>query len=571
MPHLTLILFFLTVSSIASAAPWREPVTTYAFERGTRGGELSLAIGDDPKSFNPILAKETTTTEITGHVFEGLTKTDPVSLVVQPLLATDWECDETKTVWTFHLRRDVFFSDGVALTADDVVFTFNELIFNPAIPNSASNVFSVDGKPFLVEKIDDLTVRFTLSSPFAPFLRAMGQEILPKHIYEPFVKAGTFSHAMGLDAKSSQVVGTGPFMLSSYRPGERVVLVRNPRYWKKDVWGQALPYLDRVVFTAIPSSETAMLRFLEGSVDYYGIKPEELAYLASRKVAKDFEIYNGGLTFGSQFVAFNLNAKTGDAQKHALFEDKRFRQAVAYAIDRAQIVNIVLNGLGEPQYGPESPASKVFYSADVARYPYDPTKAKLLLADAGLKDNNGDGRLEFADGKPVRIVLSADAKSSDQVLIASMIRKDLDALGITVDLQPLAFNHLVTKLTATFDWEMVLIGLTGGPEPHFGRNVWHSSGELHLWDPGQKSPKRPWEKRIDDLFDEAVRLPDDADRRKLYGEWQKIASDELPLIYTVLPYSLYAVRNRFGNLFPTVNGGAFWDVEYVYVKKIVRR
>jgi peptide/nickel transport system substrate-binding protein len=398
-------------------------------------------------------------------------------------------------------------------------------------------------------------------------MRAMGQEILPKHRYASYVKAGTFSHAMGLDTKTSDVVGTGPFVLASYRPGERVVLTRNPRYWKKDAGGNALPYLDRVVYTVIPSPETAMLRFLEGSIDLYGIKPDELAYLAQRKTAKHFEIYNGGLTFGSQFVAFNMNTKTVDAQKRAVFEDRRFRQAVAYAIDRKQITDIVLNGLGEAQYGPESPASKVFFCADVARYPYDPAKAAALLDAIGVNDLNADGMRELPGGAPLRITLMTDAKSPERVLIASMIRKDLSALGITVDLQALSFNHLVTKLTATFDWEMVLIGLTGGSEPHFGRNVWHSSGGLHLWDPKQPSPARPWEARIDEIFDEAVRLTDDAERRKLYDEWQKIAAEELPLIYTVLPYSLYAVRERFGNFFPTANGGAFWNIEYVYVKQ----
>jgi peptide/nickel transport system substrate-binding protein len=135
-----------------------------------------------------------------------------------------------------------------------------------------------------------------------------------------------------------------------------------------------------------------------------------------------------------------------------------------------------------------------------------------------------------------------------------------------VNFLALEFNSIVAKLTSTFDWDCVLIGLTGGIEPHFGRNVWHSSGHLHMWYPLQKSPSTEWEERIDRIFDKAVSELDENKRKVLYDEWQEIVSEELPLIYTVLPEVIFAVRDRFGNLYPTPYGGPFHNIEEIFIR-----
>jgi peptide/nickel transport system substrate-binding protein len=153
------------------------------------------------------------------------------------------------------------------------------------------------------------------------------------------------------------------------------------------------------------------------------------------------------------------------------------------------------------------------------------------------------------------------------VRIAEIIRKDLERLGMRVHFTPLEFNTLVTKLTSTYDWDAIIIGLTGGIEPHFGKNVWHSSGHLHMWYPNQPAPATSWEKEIDRIFDLGVQELDRNKRKALYDRWQKIVSENLPLIYTVLPASMYAVRNKFGNLYPTAYGGVFHNIEHVYIKE----
>ena len=188
------------------------------------GGELILTTTSDPKSFNDIIAKETSTTEITEYIFEGLTTVDAFTLKVKPQLASAWEVSADGLTWTFYLRQGVVWNDGVPLTADDVVFTFNELIYNETIPSSSRDIFTIDGKSFKVEKVDDYTVRFILPVKFAPFLRGMAQAILPKHKLKKAVDSGNFNFTWGIDTDPKEIVGTGPFKLAQYKPGERLIL-----------------------------------------------------------------------------------------------------------------------------------------------------------------------------------------------------------------------------------------------------------------------------------------------------------------------------------------------------------
>lgn len=536
---------------------------------------MVLSTSSDPKSFNPIVAKETSTTAITGHIFEGLTRTNGITLEVEPNLASSWEVSEDGKVWTFYLRKDVTWFDGKPFSSDDVVFTFNKLIYNPNIPTSARDIFTIEGKKFKVEKVDTFTVRFTLPYKFAPFLRSMSQEILPKHILEDVVKKGKFNYYWGLDATPADIIGTGPFKLESYLPGERIVLVRNPNYWRRDKGGHRLPYLDKVIYLVVQNQDVALLKFQEGGIDYIGLRGQDYPILKPQEKEGNFTIYNTGPAFGTNFLVFNQNRgrnpRTGkpylDPVKLSWFTNLKFRKAVAHAIDKESIINIVMNGLAFPQFSSMSPSSGFFYNPEVTRYEYNIDKAKALLKEIGIYDRNGDGKAEDAQGNVIQFNLFTNADNTVRAKIANIIRKDLERLGFTVNFVPLAFNQLVSKLDSTYDWDAVIIGLTGGIEPHFGSNVWQSSGHLHIWYPKQKTPATQWEAEIDKIFNAAVQELDKNKRKALYDRWQEIVAEKVPLIYTVLPASIFAVRNKFGNLQPTPYGGAFHNLEEIYVKK----
>ena len=279
------------------------------------GGVLVLPVASDPKTFNDIVASETSSSAVTNMLFEGLTATDPFTLKVIPNLAQSWEVSADGLQWTFHLRRDVRFFDGVGLTAGDVAFTFNDLIYNPQIPSSAKDIFSVDGKVFKVEAVDDYTVRFTLPVKFAPFLRSMSQPVLPRHRLAAAVGAGTFAFTWGINTPPKEITGTGPFYLQEYRPGERLVFKRNPYYWKKSTGGESLPYLDKVIFLIIPDPDAALLKFIDGELDYVSLRGSDYPLLKPLEDKKNFRVYDAGPDFGSNFLSFNqnpsANSKTG--------------------------------------------------------------------------------------------------------------------------------------------------------------------------------------------------------------------------------------------------------------------
>ena len=539
---------------------------------------MVLSTTSDPRSFNDIIAKETSTTLVTELIFEGLTRTNAATTKVEPHLAKRWEVSDDGLSWTFYLREDVRWNDGEPFTADDVVFTFNDLIYNPDIPSSARDVFTVEEQIFHVEKIDDYTVRFTLPVKFAPFLRGMGQAILPQHKLKKIVEEGKFNFSWGIDTSPGEIVGTGPFMLARYDPGQRLVFVRNPHYWKHSPEGDQLPYLDKIIYLIVQNQDIALLKFVDGVTDAYGFRGMDYPLLKPLEKEMNFTVYDLGPDLGSNFLVFNQNRGvhqgTGkplvDPRKLAWFTDLNFRRAVAHAMDKAKMIEIVKNKLGYPQHSPIGPGAGFFHNPNVPEYDYDLGKAKAILKESGFQDRDQDGIVEDPQGHKVEINLYTNAGNTERMDIGGIIRRDLEKIGLKVNFLPLEFNTLVSKLNATFEWDAIILGLTGGIEPHFGKNVWNSQGQLHLWHPNQESPATQWERRVDELFLQGVQELDEEKRKTYYDEFQTIIAQQLPVIYTVLDARITGVRNKFGNLQPTNYGGIFHNIEELYLKEEYR-
>lgn len=545
---------------------------------GRHGGQLVLSTTSDPKSFNEIIAKETSTTLVTGLIFEGLTTTNAFTTKVEPWLARRWDVSEDGRIWTFYLREDVLWNDGEPFTADDVLFTFNDLIYNPDIPSSARDIFTIEGQTFTVEKIDDHTVRFVLPVKFAPFLRGMGQAILPKHKLKGIVDQGNFNFTWGIDTHPREIVGTGPYKLARYDPGQRLVFERNPHYWKRSAQGDPLPMIDKIIYLIVQNQDVALLKFVEGATDAYDLRGMDYPLLKPLENKRDFTVYDLGPAMGSNFITFNqnpgTNPKTGrpfvEPHKLAWFTNADFRRAVAHAVDKEKIIEIVKNKLGYPQYSPIGPGAGFFHNRDVRQYDYDLRKARAILKDAGFRDRDHDGIIEDPKGNRVEINLYTNSGNTERMDIGGIVRRDLEKIGMKVNFLALEFNTLVSKLNSTFEWDAIILGLTGGIEPHFGKNVWSSKGQLHLWNPRQESPATPWEARIDELFLNGVQELDENKRKAYYDEFQSIVSRELPVIYTALDARIIAVRNKFENLKPTNYGGAFHNLEELFLKEEYR-
>ena len=581
----TLVMFLLTCAPSGNRsgafeavdyAAIQEKAAHFAWAAGSAGGELVRPSFSDPRSFNPITSADIDTREITGLMYEGLVRINPITLSPEPGLAQSWTVSHDGLVWDFSLRPGLAWSDGAPFTAQDVEFTFDSLVFNDSInPNSARDVFAIEGKKPAVSVVDSATVRFTLPVPYAPFLRAMAQEILPRHRLASFAKWNSFSAALGVAATPDSMPGTGPFVLESFVAGKKTVLRRNPQYWQKDSAGKSLPYLSRVVFSVVKDQNTELALFKNGQLDYLKAKGEDFPGLKKDEARGNYTVYRLGPASGSYFVLFNQNGgqdpATGnsyvDPAKHSWFCSRSFRQAVALSIDKQEIIRNVMNGLGYPQRGPMSPSEGYFYNPAVSDYPFDTAAAKSLLAKEGFADRNHDGVLEDAAGHPVEFTLYTNSGNTVRIKLAEAICKNLAAVGMKVHLVRLDFGSLTGRIDKPpYAWDAVVLGLSGNVDPHFGSNVWRSSGYLHMWNPGQKTPATPWEARIDTIFERAGRELDNSKRKELYDEWQRIAAAELPLVYTVLPEQIFCLSNKFRNVNPSVTGGLLHSIERLYVE-----
>ena len=525
------------------------------------------------------IANDASSSGVLGYLFEGLTETSWLDDRVEPALAETWEVSEDGLTWTFHLRQDVNWHDGQPFTAHDVDFTFNRITYNQDIASSDRAAFHFrvqdeDGvwqeAPMTVRALDDYTVECVLPVPFAPFLRSMGTAIYPRHILEERVDDGTFELTWGINTDPTDIIGTGPFTIESYVTGDRVVFKRNPNYWLQDDEGNRLPYLDRIVQVIVPELEDELEKFLSGESDTHGVLGEELDQLETLQESLNFTIQRRGPAFGTNFLAFNMNPgkdpDTGqayvDPEKLRWFQNTQFRQAIAHAVDKDSVIRDVQHGIGYPQWASVSPATGDFHNPNVRRYEYDLVKANSILDGLGWVDTNGDGVREDDDGNTIALILATNEGNQVRQKVGNIIRQGMEAIGIAVDYRIIDFGDLVVQLTSSYDWETIVIGFTGGPDPYSGITFWHSAESLHLWHPNQETPATSWEAQIDELYVMASQELHHERRVDFYHKAQEIAAENVPVVYTTLPERLTAVRNVFGNTTPTLYG--VWDIRYLY-------
>ena len=552
----------------------------FQYAIGNRGGALTVATISEPLTLNLAIARDASSSGILGYLFEGLTETSWLTDEVQPGLAESWERSDDGLTWTFHLRRDVRWHDGQPFTAHDVDFTFNRIIYNHDIPASSRASFHFrfqdeDGAwqeaPMTVTALDDYTVECVLPLPFAPFLRSMGTAIYPRHILEPHVDDGSFAATWGIGTDPAEIIGTGSFTIGSYIPGERIVMQRNPDYWLKDDAGNSLPYLDQIIYDIVPNLEDELAKFMDDEADIHGVLGEEFAQLDALQDQENFTIYRRGPASGTTFMAFNMNpGRNPDTdelyvqpERLEWFRNKQFRQAIAHVIDKDTIINDVQHGLGYPQWSSISPAAGDFHNPDTVKYAYDIDRANELLDGLGWVDTNGDGNREDGAGNEITFSLITNTGNTVRGRVGDIVHQDLTDIGLGVDYKLVEFGELVTKLTATYDWETMIIGFTGGTDPYSGITLWHSGEGLHLWNPNQAEAETDWEEEIDQLYISAAQELDRDTRVQYYHRAQEIVAENVPLIYTTLSERLTAVRNIFGNTTPTLY--ALWDIRYLYL------
>jgi peptide/nickel transport system substrate-binding protein len=538
---------------------------------GRYGGRLVVTERSEPKTLNPIVAADSASREVIQRMTADLIHINRESQRTEPALAKSWEVSRDGLRYTLDLRRGVKFSDGQPFDADDVVFSF-EVYLDEKVHSPQRDLLVVGEAPIAVRKLDAHTVEFRLAKPYAAAERLFdGVAILPRHSLEKSYLQGTLNSAWGLTTPPDQIAGLGPFRLKKYVPGERLVLERNPYYWKADRSGNREPYLNELDFLFVPSQDAQALRFQAGESDVASrLSAEDYAVLERSSQAQGYRLYDLGPGLEYNFLFFNLNDLSAKgpveiARRQAWFEDVKFRQAVSAAIDREAIVRLVYQGRGVPLWGPVTPGNKIWLNTGIPRPPASPATARHLLQSAGFSWK-GDGSLVDAKGAPVEFSIITSAGNSERTQMATMIQNDLSQLGISVHVLPLEFRALLDRVFRTHDYEACILGLGDTDvDPNPEMNIWLSSGGTHVWNPGQSRPATAWEAEMDSLMREQLSTLDFSKRKRLYDRVQELVATSLPVICIAGPDILVGAKSGLGNFRPAIlDHYTLWNIEELY-------
>ena len=555
-------------------------------DTGKYGGQIVISsIGEGPATFNPWASKDSSSDLVADLIYDPLFTSDPDTGEVIPSLAKEMKVSKDLKTYTVTLRQGVKWTDGKEITADDVVFTWNNIILAGYGNTSLRDSVLIEGEYPKISKIDKYTVEFKIKKPFAPFQRFLGTQIAPMHIFKPVVEKGKryFDSYLSTTVNPKTIVSSGAFMLEEYVPAQRVVLKRNPDYYVIDENKNKLPYIDKYIILIVGDLNNEMLKFEAGEIDLISVRGKDLANFKLKEKKSDYTLYNLGPVTSTMFFVFNLNTRKNKDGKYYVnpikqkwFNDKNFRTAIDYAIDRNAMVNNIVNGAAQPLFTAES-LSSIFLNENIASgHERNMEYAKSLLKISGFYyDNKGcsfknKDCLHDKEGNTVEFDLYTNVGQTERETCGIMIRQDLRELGINVNFKPIEFNSLVSKLTTTLDWDTIIIGLTSNPlEPHGGKNVWYSKGHLHLFNfrfPEDKDDDiLSWEKELDEIMEKGALELDYNKRKAVYDKYQQIIYDEKPIIYLYSPLSVTAVRNKIKNLHPTPLGGVLHNLSELYI------
>jgi len=471
---------------------------------------IEASIGE-PNNLLPVLASDSASSSINGYVYNGLVRYDK-NFVLEGELAESWEISGDNLTITFHLRKGVTWHDATPFTSADVLFTYRMYI-DPQVPTSYAEDFKQVVK---ADTPDDYTFRVTYAKPYAPALESWGTAIHPKHLLE------------GVEVTKSPLIrhpiGTGPYRFVQWDAGEKVVLEANPDYY------EGRPNIDRVVYRVIPDQTTTFLELQAGGLDFMGLTPIQYANQTDTPAfRRNFEKYRY-LGFGYSYLGYNLEKE--------LFRDKRVRQAISYAIDKQEIIDGVLLGLGKAVTGPYKPDHWV-NNPNVRIYEHNPAKARELLGEAGWHDSDGDGLLDKS-GQPLSFTIVTNQGNDQRAKTAEIIQRRLKDVGIDVKIRIIEWAAFLKEFIFPGNFDATILGWTGGPEPD-QYNIWHSSKT----GPRELNFIKYKNSEVDDLLERGRRTFDRDERKRIYDRFQEILAEEQPYTFLFVQESLPALSRRF--------------------------
>ena len=512
------------------------------------GGELRFCLRSEPKTFDPLKVEDDASESIRYLTGGVLVRMNRQTQALEPGLAQSWEVSKDGRGIAFKLRSGIAFSDGTPFSAEDVAYTVQQLM-DPALHSPTGDSFRSGPGNVETKIISPTQISITFPAAVAGLDRLFDQVAI-----------------VSAHSPKKEMAVLGPFVVADYKAGASVLLKRNPNYWKSDAQGRKLPYLDSIELDIQANRDVEMLRFKRGEIDLINSLDSE--YFDKLAATSPQQVRDAGPSLDSEQMWFNEVAKAPiPAYKRAWFRSQNFRRAISEAINRDDLSRVVYHGHAQPAVGPVSPANKFWFNGKLKAEPYSPDAAlKTLQADGFRLDS---GVLKDRDGNAVvfSIITNAGNKSREQMAV--MIQEDLQKIGVQVNVVTLDFPSLIARMTQTFDYEAILLGLTNVDlDPNGEMNLWLSSSDNHQWNPEQKTPETPWEAEIDKLMRAQASSADAAKRKEAFDRVQEIVYEQAPFIFLINKNALSAVSPAVHGAHPVIlHPQTFWNAEQLTAGK----
>ncbi len=475
------------------------------------GGSTINAMIGEPSGLIPMIAGESAASDIASSIFNSLLKYDK-NLDLEGELAESWTISADRRTITFKLKPGMKWADGQPLTSADVLFTW-KLVTD----ENTRTPYGSDYKLVIkAETPNTLTFRVSYQEPYAPALDTWaGLQILPKHLLE--------GQDINTTAFARNPVGSHYYKLEQWRNGERISLVRNPL----STQGEAR--IERLVSRFIPDTASQFLELMADHIDSMILNPIQYARIFPSRpdLTKKIGLYKE-LGNNYTYLGFNL--------KRQPFDDIRVRQAINYAIDKQELIDGVLLGLGEPVSSPYKPGTR-WTNPDLSPYPYDPQKALALLKEAGYEDHDGDGILD-RNGKPLSFEMLTN-QNKQREMSAVLVQRKLKEIGIDARIRVLEWASFIGRFIKTGEFDAVVLGwgLSLDPDQY---SIWHSSQQ----EPGQFNFIGYNNPQVDKLLEQGRMELDIEKRMKIYHEFARILLEDSPIVYLYAGYGLPAIHKR---------------------------
>jgi peptide/nickel transport system substrate-binding protein len=574
-PSGMLLIYLLLLKAVSTASPYDPGTPERSImdgEIGHRGGTLVFSQRAEPRSLNPLVASDTRSKEIIGLLSADLVHINSKTLKAEPALASSWSVSTDRLTYILHLRHGLSFSDGKPFDADDVIFTYQAYL-DLEVGSPQRDLLIIEGQPIAVKKIDSYTVSFTLARPYAAAERLFdGIAILPRHLLQ-HVDRRKLSEIWTISTEPSQIAGMGAFRLKQYIPGQRIVLERNPYYWKVDKQGQALPYLDRLIDIFIPNQDAETLRFGVGELDVVSrLNPDDFSRLQANQKQRHFHLDDLGPGLEYDFLFLNQNAASNQSPslsiRQSWFNLTPFRKAISSAIDREAIVRLLYHGRANSLAVPVTPANKFWLNSMIPPPEKSKRRAIELLRSSGFTQN-AQGDLLDPRGNPVRFSIVANAANPQQVGMATIIQQDLKEIGIDLEIATLDTHALLSRISHTYQYDAAILALADGDaDPNSELNVLPSNGASHFWRLKSDAISPQWQLEIDKLMKQQMVESAYQKRKQLYDRVQTLIWENLPLICLISPHILVGAKDDIGNFRPAFLGNyTLWNAEQLFFRK----